>query len=60
MKDTKRNRLSPTSPDRNQKAGRRRYEPPRIKWSFTEDQILEILGPAQGYNGSVAGSGGTF
>ena len=60
MKDAKRNRLSPTSPDRNQKAGRRRYEPPRIKWSFTEEQILEVLGPAQGYTGSMPGGGSSM
>ena len=60
MKDTKRNRLSPTSSDRSQQAGRRPYERPRIKQSFTEDQILEILGPAQGYTGTIPGSGGTL
>ena len=47
MKDTKRN-LSPTSPDRNQKAGRRPYQRPRIKCSFTEDQILEIAENREG------------
>lgn len=60
MKDTKRNRLSPTSADQNQKAHRRPYEPPRIKWSFTEAQILEVLGPAQGYVGAIPGMGGTL
>ncbi len=60
MKDTKRNRLSPTSPDRNQKARRRPYERPRIKWSFTEEQILEVLGPAQGYTGAIPGAGGSL
>ena len=40
-------------------SARRDYEPPTIR-SFTNEEILATLGPAQGYTGQVPGGGGTL
>ncbi|MFQ5670332.1 MAG: hypothetical protein ACE5HD_07415 [Acidobacteriota bacterium] len=37
----------------------RRYVPPTIQ-TFTEEEILQEVGPAQGYNGSIPGVTNSF
>jgi hypothetical protein len=54
MKDT---RHDPIAPPSDRHVGRRAYERPAIR-TFTDEELLDLLGPAQGYSGDPIGTPG--